>query len=122
MTTRTANPAAVDGNTTLAALAHASALVASLLGPILFLLVAEDDLVRQNAKNAVNFQIVVFAVLLVSGVVTTVLTFLLAGLAAVAGFMLVPLVGLISLALVVIGTVKANGGQVYAYPFTPDIV
>lgn len=122
MTTRTANPAAVSGNTTLAALAHASALVASFLGPILFLLIAEDDLVRQNAKTAVNFQIVVFAVLLVSGVVTTVLTFLLAGLGAVTGFMLVPLVGLVDLVFVLIGTVKANGGQVYTYPFTPDIV
>ena len=43
----------VAGDTTLAALSHASALVASFLGPLLFLLLADDDdeLVKRNAKS-----------------------------------------------------------------------
>jgi len=104
----------MDGNTTYAALAHASALVASFLGPILFLVLADDDdeLAKQNAKNSLNFQIMVFIAIVVSGALTAVLI----------GFLLVPLVILVDLILVLIATVKANGGEIYSYPFTPDIV
>ncbi|EMA64875.1 DUF4870 domain-containing protein [Halorubrum kocurii] len=106
--------ATVPGDTTLAALAHASALVASFFGPILFLILADDDdeLVKQNAKNALNFQIVVFVALVVSGLLTVVLV----------GFLLLPIVGVIDLVLVLIATVRANDGEVYAYPYTPDII
>ena len=108
----TANKTA--GNTTYAALAHASALVASFLGPILFLVLADDDdeLAKQNAKNSLNFQILVFIAIVVSGALTVVLV----------GFLLLPLVALIDLVLVLIATVKANGGEIYSYPFTPDII
>ena len=104
----------MDGNTTYAALAHASALVASFLGPILFLVLADDDdeLVKQNAKNSLNFQIMVFVAIVVSGALTVVLI----------GFLLLPLVALIDLVLVLIATVRANSGEVYSYPYTPSIV
>ncbi|OYR38182.1 hypothetical protein DJ82_13015 [Halorubrum sp. Ib24] len=104
----------VDGDTTLAALSHASALVASFLGPLLFLVLADDDdeLVKQNAKNSLNFQIVVFIAMIVSGLLTVVLV----------GFLLLPLIGLLDLVLVVMATLKANEGQVYSYPYTPNIV
>ena len=104
----------VEGDTTLAALAHVSALFASFLGPILFLILADDDdeLVKQNAKNALNFQIVVFAALVVSALLTFVLI----------GFLLLPLIGVIDLVLVLIATVRANDGEVYKYPYTPEII
>lgn len=104
----------VDGDTTLAALSHASALVASFLGPLLFLVLADDDdeLVKRNAKNSLNFQIIVFIAMIVSGLLTVVLV----------GFLLLPLIGLIDLVLVVMATLKANEGQVYAYPYTPNIL
>jgi uncharacterized Tic20 family protein len=104
----------VEGDRTLAALAHASALFASFFGPILFLILADDDdeLVKQNAKSALNFQIVVFVALVISGLLTIVLI----------GFLLLPIIGVIDLVLVLIATVKANDGQVYKYPYTPDIV
>jgi hypothetical protein len=106
--------ATVAGDTTLAALAHASALVASFFGPILFLLLADDDdeLVKRNAKNALNFQIVVFAALVVAGVLSL----------AFIGLLLFPIIGIVDLVLVLIATVRANDGQVYEYPYTPDIV
>lgn len=111
-TTRDDGP--VSGDTTLAALAHASALVASFLGPILFLILADDDdeLVKQNAKNSINFQIVVFVALMVAGVLSFVFV----------GLLLFPLIGLADLILVLIATVRANDGQVYSYPYTPDII
>ena len=38
------------------------------------------------------------------------------------GIFLLPLIGLLDLVLVLLATVKANDGQVYSYPYTPDIV
>jgi uncharacterized Tic20 family protein len=69
----------VEGDTTLAALSHASALFASFLGPILFLILADDgdDLVERNAKNSLNFQIVVFAALMIAGALSFVFVGLL---------------------------------------------
>jgi len=103
-----------DGDTTLAALAHASALIASFLGPVLFLVLADDDdeLVRENAKNAINFQIVIFVLAIVSVVLSLVLI----------GFLMLFVVGIIDVVFVLIATVKANNGEIYEYPFTPSIV
>ena len=107
-------PQTAQGDTTLAALAHASALVASFLGPILFLILADDDdeLVKQNAKNALNFQIIIFILLTISGILTIVLI----------GLLLLPIVLLIDLILVIIATLKAKDGQIYKYPYTPSII
>ena len=104
----------VEGDTTLAALSHASALVASFLGPILFLILADDDdeLVTQNAKNALNFQIVVFVAIIIAAGLSVVLI----------GVLLLPIIGIVDVILVLIATVKANDGRVYSYPYTPDIV
>jgi uncharacterized Tic20 family protein len=103
-----------NGDTTLAALAHASALVAAFFGPLLFLLLADDDdeLVQENAKNALNFQIVLLIATLIAAIL--VLAFI--------GILLLPLLGVIDLIFVLIGTVKASNGEIYAYPLTPDIV
>ena len=104
----------VEGDTTLAALSHASALFASFLGPILFLILADDgdDLVERNAKNSLNFQIIVFAALMIAGALSFVFV----------GLLLFPIIAVADLILVLVGTVKANDGKVYSYPFTPDIV
>ena len=104
----------VDGNTTYAALSHASALIASFLGPILFLILADDDdeLVKRNAKNSLNFQILIFIAFVVSGALTIVLI----------GLLMLPIVALIDLILVLMATLKANDGEVYKYPYTPEIL
>ena len=103
-----------DGDTTLAALAHASALVAAFFGPLLFLILADDDdeLVRENATNALNFQIVLF----IATVIAAVLVF------AFVGILLLPILGVIDIVFVLIGTVKASNGEIYTYPLTPDII
>jgi uncharacterized Tic20 family protein len=105
---------APDGDTTLAALAHASALVASFLGPLLILVLADegDELVQQNAKNSLNFQIIMAIAFFISAALTILLI----------GFLLVPIVGLIDLVLVVIATLRANEGEVYSYPYTPSLI
>lgn len=107
-------PTHVDGDTTLAALAHASALVAAFFGPLLFLLLADgdDELVRENAKSALNFQIVLFIATLIAAVLVF----------AFVGILLLPILGVIDVVFVIIGTVKANNGEIYSYPLTPAIV
>ncbi|MDS0474198.1 DUF4870 domain-containing protein [Natrinema sp. 1APR25-10V2] len=104
----------VGGDTTMAALAHVSSLVASFLGPLLILILADDDdtLVKENAKNSLNFQIMIAIGFIVSGVLMVVLV----------GFLLFPLVAIVDLILVIIATVKANDGEIYSYPFTPNII
>lgn len=103
-----------SGHTGMAALAHLSALVASFIGPLVILLLADDDdeLVRENAKNSLNFQIMIFIAVLISGALTIVLI----------GLLLLPIIAIVDLVLVIIATVKANDGQVYSYPYTPSIV
>lgn len=103
-----------DGDTTLAALAHASALIASFLGPILFLILADDDdeLARENAKNAIDFQIVLFVATLIA------VPLVFVGI----GLLLLPLIGLVDVIFVLIATVRANSGEIYEYPLTPSIV
>jgi uncharacterized Tic20 family protein len=104
----------VAGDTTLAALAHASSLVASFFGPLLFLILADDDdeLVKRNAKNSLNFQIILLVAIVFAAILSIVFI----------GLLLLPLIGLIDLALVLIGTVRANDGKIYSYPFTPEIL
>ncbi|THE66053.1 DUF4870 domain-containing protein [Salinadaptatus halalkaliphilus] len=103
-----------DGDTTMAALAHISALVASFLGPLLILVLADDTdtLVKENAKNALNFQILVFIAMVISGALTVVLI----------GLLLIPIVGLVNVILVILATIKANNSEIYSYPFTPSII
>lgn len=72
----------------------------------------DDELVKQNAKNALNFQIIIFILLTISGILTIVLI----------GLLLLPIVLLIDLILVIIATLKAKDGQIYKYPYTPSII
>ncbi|QLG49843.1 DUF4870 domain-containing protein [Natrinema halophilum] len=103
-----------DGDTTMAALAHLSALVAAFIGPLIILVLADDNdtLVKENAKNALNFQIIMTIAIIISVVLMVVLI----------GLVLLPIVALIDLILVAIATVKANNGEIYSYPFTPSII
>ena len=103
-----------DGDTTLAALAHASALIAAFFGPLLFFILADDDdmLVRENATNALNFQITLF----IASLIAAILVF------ALVGIPLLLVLGVLDVVLVIIATLKASNGEVYAYPLTPDII
>jgi uncharacterized Tic20 family protein len=108
MTTRT------DGDTTLAALAHASSLFAPFVGPLLVLLIADDGdtLVEENAKSSLNFEIVFFIAVLISFV----LAFVLIGFL----FLLVLMPG--GLVVRIIGTLRASEGEIYHYPLTPNLI
>jgi len=108
------NTTQVEGDTTLAALAHISSLVASFLGPLVILLLADDTdrLVKENAKRSLEFQIMIFIAIMISLVLIIVLI----------GLLLLPLIALADLILVIIATIKANDGEIYQYPLTPQFL
>lgn len=103
-----------DGDTTLAALAHAASLFAPFLGPLLVLITADDDdtLVEENAKSSLNFEIVFFIATLISFL----LTFVLVGIL----FLVVLIPG--GLVIRIIATLRASNGEIYHYPLTPDLI
>jgi len=84
-----ASPAAPDGeDRLLAGLAHASGYVTSFVGPLLFLLLSgkRSAYVRQHAAEALNFQLTVLLVVLVTfgfGALLYAVTWIFAGIAAV---------------------------------------
>ncbi|MFD1572419.1 DUF4870 domain-containing protein [Halorubrum laminariae] len=101
-------------NTAFAAIAHVLALFAWIAGPLVIYVVTEDAFVRENARNAINWQIC-FAIY--SFVALTV-AFALAGI----GFLVFPALGVVNTVLVVIGAVKAAGGETWDYPLTIDLL
>jgi uncharacterized Tic20 family protein len=99
-------------DTGMAVLAHILALFTGFLGPLIIMLAADDDFAEQNARNALNFQIM----LTIGYFVAFVLTFVLIGL------LLFPILMLLHLVFCVIAAAKANNGEAWKYPLTPDIV
>jgi len=104
--------AANSSDTGIAAVAHIVGFVTSIIGPLIMYLILDDEFAKRNAANALNWQIMVFIYLLISGI----LTFLLIGLA------LIPLVLLLDLIFCIIAAVKASQGETWSYPITYDFV
>jgi uncharacterized Tic20 family protein len=97
-------------------LAHLSGLIAMLLGgftflgPLIVWLIKKDQsaFVADQAKEALNFQIAVFIVLLVSAL----------SMFFCIGFILVPVVVIGAIIYSIIGAMEANKGVAYRYPYT----
>ncbi len=95
--------------------AHWSALVAAwvalaFLGPLVIYFVKRDEspYVRQQAAEALNFQLSIIIYGLISAVLCLVLI----------GFLLLAVVGIVWLVFTIIGSIKASQGQLYRYPLT----
>ncbi|ELY50675.1 MULTISPECIES: zinc ribbon domain-containing protein [Natronorubrum] len=108
----TAHTTTREKETTFAALTHVLGLLTWVIGPLIVLVATEDEFVEENARNALNWQIMFSIYMLLSFV----LTFVLIGLVFL---FLVPIVDLI---VCVVAAVKANDGEAWTYPATPDIV
>ena len=94
----------------LALLAHLSPIFVSFFGPLLVYLLKKDDspFVRDNALEALNFQITVAGALIVSGLLVIVLI----------GLLLLPVLFLANVVFCILGAVAASNGTVYRYPVT----
>jgi len=96
---------------TLALLAHILTLVAPILAPLIIYLVKKDEskFVGYHAKESLNFQITIFVI-----VIILIITLI--------GILLLWFVGIISLVLVIIATIRASEGKLYRYPFSVRLI
>lgn len=109
-----AQPLSESDSKLWAMLAHLSGIVLLVVGPLIVLLVQgpKDANVKRQATEALNWQIVVAIGVLAS----IILTFL------VIGAILLPIVIIVGDIFMVIGGIKAYGGEDYRYPFNWRIV
>ena len=94
---------------TMAILAHILALVSSFVGPLVIYLVKKDSslYVTEHAKESLNFQITMFILYIISGILVIVLI----------GFLLISLLAITNFVLIIIATIKASENKMYRYPF-----
>lgn len=93
-----------------ATLIHLGGLFFSFLPALIGYLVLKDrgPFIRSHTATALNFQLT----LLIAYVVASVLTIVLIG------FLLLPVIGILSLVFSIIAAIKANQGEWYHYPLT----
>jgi uncharacterized Tic20 family protein len=97
--------AATSDEKTMAILSHILTLVAAILAPLIIYLVKKDDsvFVSTHAKESLNFQLTVLIICI--GLFITII-----------GILLLWIVGIVSLVLVIVATIKASEGKMYRYP------
>jgi len=100
---------------TMAMLAHLLALILGLIGPLLIWLLKKDDhpFIDDQGKESLNFQITIFIVLVVCGLLTC---------AGGIGIALLPIVYLVDVIFIIIASIKANQGEAYRYPLTLRLI
>jgi uncharacterized Tic20 family protein len=86
----------------------------SIIGPLVIWLIKKDTMpfVNDQGKEALNFNITVAIAAIVCWLLMLVLI----------GFLLLPALVILWLVFVIIGTIKANEGSAYRYPFTLRLV
>ena len=82
----------------------------SILGPIIVWAIKKDELpfVDRQGKEAINFQLTMTIVIIISWVL----------MFALIGLLLLPAAILYTLVMIVIAAIKANDGVEYSYPYT----
>ncbi|SFC66114.1 hypothetical protein SAMN05444422_11395 [Halobiforma haloterrestris] len=98
-----------DGDRTFAAVTHLLAIVTWVIGPLIVLVATDDEFVKENAREALNWQIAYTIYMIVGGVLVLVAV----------GLVVLAILPLINVALCAIAAVKANEGEVWEYPATP---
>lgn len=96
---------------TLGILTHVLGIFTGLLGPLLVYLIADDEFTKENARNALNWQISLTIYSIISIVLMIVLI----------GFLLIPVLILLNLVFCIMAAVKASDGEIWEYPITIDL-
>ncbi|NUR87962.1 MAG: DUF4870 domain-containing protein [Nonomuraea sp.] len=101
-------------DTTMAMLSHLLGLLVSWVGPLIIYLMKKDEspYVRDQAAEALNFQITMFIGYIVAGVLTIILI----------GLLLLPVVWLVSLIFHIQAAIATNKGENYRYPFAIRLI
>ena len=82
----------------------------NLLGPLIVWAIKKDEhpFINDQGKEAINFQLTITIVIIVSLILTLLLI----------GFLLLAIVCVYSIVMIVIAAIKANEGETYRYPYT----
>ncbi|NUW40352.1 DUF4870 domain-containing protein [Nonomuraea rhodomycinica] len=101
-------------DTTMAMLSHLLGLLVSWVGPLIIYLMKKDEApyVRDQAAEALNFQITMFIGYVVAGILSI----------FVIGLLLFPVVWIVSLIFHLQAVVAANRGENYRYPLSVRLV
>ncbi|WP_028771269.1 DUF4870 domain-containing protein [Silanimonas lenta] len=122
------NPSGDSDQRTMAMLAHLSAILFSFLGPLLIWLIHKDQadkgLVVDQAKEALNFSLTVFILLVTCMIISATIGWIpvIGWLIAIMLFLFMAAIGLVALVLLIMAAIKANEGQYYRYPFALRLV
>ncbi|QAT85123.1 hypothetical protein EJ065_3562 [Corallococcus coralloides] len=118
----TGSPTATQDEKTMGMLAHLGSIAGVVVGagflgwavPLFLMLTKgkESSFVRAHAVESLNFQITTFIAMAISAVL----------MCAVIGFVLAPLVAIVSIVFTVIAGLKANDGELYRYPVNIRLV
>ena len=102
-----------DGDRGISAITHILAFFFWIFGPIIIYIISTNSFVKQNAANALNWQVslALYAVLLI----------LLIQI-GIAGPILVLVLGVIDLVFIIVATFKAISGVAWSYPFALRIM
>ena len=106
-----------DDDKTFAMLCHLLAIFTTFLGPLIIWLVkrGESSMVDQHGKAVLNFVFTVMIAYVALFILATVLAIILPLLGALV-FLVVGVMGIAVLVLLIMGTLKANSGELYEYP------
>lgn len=107
----TADARQAGDDRTLAAITHILALVTWVFGPLIVMLISQDEFVVTNAKNALMWQVMAA----VYAFIAMLLVFI------VIGIPLLIILGILDLAFCIIAAVKASEGDAWRYPLTPAV-
>ncbi|MGF7231817.1 DUF4870 domain-containing protein [Arachidicoccus sp.] len=96
---------------TLGLLAHIITLISTFIGPLIILLVKKDEssFVTHHAKESLNFQITM--------ALASIILFI-----SIIGILLLWVVGIMTLVLVIVATIRASEGKLYRYPFSIRLI
>ncbi|MEO6549046.1 MAG: DUF4870 domain-containing protein [Ferruginibacter sp.] len=95
----------------MAILSHVLTLACGFIAPLIVYLLKKDQssFVTAHAKESLNFQI-------------TILIIVICLFVTIIGILLIWFVGILSLVLVIVATVKASEGKLYKYPFSLKLI
>ncbi len=95
-----------------AMLTHIGGIFATFVPALIVYLVADDPWLKENARNALNFQLSMLIALVVSIIL----------IIALVGILFVWAIGVVLLVLPIVAAVKANQGQTYRYPLAIELI
>ncbi len=112
----------------MAMLSHLLAIIFSFLAPLVIWLVHKDQpeksFVIENAKEALNFSITVFGLMIGCMIISAVIGWIpiIGWIIAILLFLVMLGVALGALVLFIMAGIKANGGEAYRYPFALRLI